>query len=458
MILIRGARIIDPVSGLDAVGDLLAAGGVVAAIRERITPEEAPVLAAGAAAGTAAGPTAGAASGTSADAAGVPEGLTVIDAAGLVCAPGLVDTHVHFRDPGFPEKEDIASGARAAAAGGFTTVLMMANTAPPIDCVPVLEDVLSRGRMTGIRVCSAANVTVGMQGRELTDMAALAAAGAAVFTDDGRPVTDEALLRRALRTARALGRPVSLHEEDPAYVAEPGINAGGPAAAHFGIRGADRMAEISMIARDVRIAAEEDAALCIQHISTVEGVDLVRAARRTDPRITAEATPQHFSLTEEAVIEKGALAKVNPPIRTERDRQAIIEGIMDGTIGMIATDHAPHTAAEKARTPITAAPSGLIGLETSLSLGLKYLVQPGHITLARLLELMGAAPAAYYRLPAGRLMEGGPADIVLFDEKGERTVTAHFASRSSNSPFIGMTLPGIVRCTIAAGKIVYSSL
>lgn len=380
----------------------------------------------------------------------------VLDASGCIVAPGLVDTHSHFRDPGFTWKEDLHTGALAAAAGGYTTVVLMANTNPAVDSPEILTDILTRGSRENIHIFSAANVTRGMQGSEVGDLAALKAAGAVVFTDDGRPILDEAVFTAALRRAMELDVPVSLHEEDPAYIQENGIHGGGEAAAQLGIGGSDRMAEIAMVKRDTEIAKELGAKLLIQHISTKEAVELVRRAQRENPQIHAEATPHHFSLTEWAVIEKGSLAKVNPPIRTEKDRMAIIRGMQDGTIDIIATDHAPHSEEEKAAELLWRAPSGMIGLETALSLSLKHLVEPGYLTMPRMLAMLTCNPAAYYGLPAGRLEKGACADIVVFDPAEKWTVTKEgFRSKSCNSPFIGETLPGVVHCTIAAGKIVY---
>ena len=380
------------------------------------------------------------------------ENLQVIDATGKVIAPGLVDVHVHFRDPGFTYKEDIETGAKAAAKGGFTSVVLMANTKPTVDTPEVLEYVLKKGKETGIHVYSCANVTKGMQGKELTDMETLSACGAVGFTDDGIPLLEEEILRQALQRATRLGKPVSLHEENPAYITNNGVNAG-KAAAYYGIGGSKREAEISMVERDLQIAIEEGADLSIQHISTKEAVELVRQAKKKSSHIYAEATPHHFTLTEEAVIEHGTLAKMNPPLREEEDRLTIIKGLQDGTIAMIATDHAPHSVEEKAK-PITEAPSGIIGLETSLALGIRELVQKGYLSMKELLEKMSLNPARLYHLDAGYVAEGGPADLVIFQPDKEWTVES-FASKAVNSPFLGENMPGAITCTICAGTIVY---
>ncbi len=283
-------------------------------------------------------------------------------------------------------------------------------------------------------------------------MPALKEAGACGFTDDGIPLMDERILREALRRAAKLKRPVSLHEENPALITNNGINAG-KAAVHFGIGGSPREAEISMVERDLKIAVEEEADLSIQHISTREAVELVRQAKRQSSHIYAEAAPHHFTLNEEAVIRYGTLAKMNPPLREEEDRLAIIEGLRDGTIDMIATDHAPHSMEEKGRA-ITEAPSGIIGLETALSLGIRELVNKGYLTMMELLGKMSYAPARLYHLDTGYLAAGGPADMVIFDPDKVWTVDK-FASKAANSPFVGERMPGVIAYTICEGKVVY---
>ncbi len=374
------------------------------------------------------------------------------DAKGCAAAPGLIDVHAHFRDPGYTWKEDIESGSRAAAKGGFTTVVLMANTKPPVDNKDTLAFVLEKGRRTGIHVMSCCAVTKGLKGKELTDMSELLQAGAAGFTDDGIPLLDEKLARAAMEEAARLHTVLSLHEEDPAYISENGIHAG-KASVYYGIGGSRREAEIRMVERDLSLAEETGAIVNIQHVSTKETVELIRSAKRKGLPIHAEAAPHHFSLTEEAAIRFGSMAKMNPPLREEADRLAIIEGLRDGTIDLIATDHAPHSREEKARG-LTEAPSGIVGLETALALGITSLVLPGYLTLAELIQKMTWNPARLYGLEGAYLEEGAPADLVLFDPE-ERFTVDGFVSKSDNSPFLGMELTGKVKATICGGSFVY---
>lgn len=384
----------------------------------------------------------------------VPDDLQVIDANGCVVAPGLVDVHVHFRDPGFTHKEDIETGARAALRGGFTSVVLMANTKPAVDNEETLKYVLDKGAKTGLHVYTCATITKGLKGEELTDMDKLYSLGAAGFTDDGIPIMDADLLEEAMSKTAKIGVPVSLHEENPALITNNGVNHG-KASKHYGIEGSPREAEISLIERDLQIALKTGVILNVQHISTKEGVELVRQAKKNGSNIHAEATPHHFSLTEDAVTEHGTLAKMNPPLREEEDRQAIIKGLQDGTIDIIATDHAPHSEEEKAK-PITEAPSGIIGLETALSLGITNLVDKGLMDTKHLLSLMTCNPAKMYGIPAGTIEEGKAADIVIFAPNEEWTV-GNFASKSHNSPFTGQKLKGVVKYTIVDGEVQYSS-
>ncbi len=420
MLLIQNGRVVDPVTGTDEIMDVLIDGSMICKTGKGLS---AP-------------------------------GAEVIDASGLVVAPGLMDAHVHFRDPGFTYKEDIETGARAAAKGGFTTVVCMANTKPAVDNLETLEYVQKKGEATGIHVLQAAAVTKGLKGKELTDMEALADAGAPGFTDDGIPLMDEKLLLEAMEKAKELGLPLSLHEEDPLLIESPGVHQG-DVSKQLSYGGAPRVSEDIMVARDCMLALHTGARVCIQHISSAHSVELVRMAKAMGADIHAEATPHHFTLTDEAVLKYGTNARMNPPVRTETDRQAIIRGLKDGTIDMIVTDHAPHSAEEKAR-PLSEAPSGITGLETSLGLGLLSLVEPGYLTLQKLMELMSRNPAEFYRMIPGSIAEDAPADLIIFSET-ERWRVEQFASKASNSPFSGWELPGRVYYTICAGKIVYKA-
>ena len=375
-----------------------------------------------------------------------------LDAAGLMISPGLVDTHIHFRDPGFTYKEDLHTGSLAAAAGGFTSVICMANTSPVIDSVPVLKELMEREALEDIHIFQAAAVSCGLKGEEMTSMKELAAAGACGFTDDGIPLKNAAFLYKAMEEAKALDLPISLHEEDPAFIETNGINHG-PVSDSLGLYGSPSIAEESLVARDCLLALRSGAQVVIQHISSGQSVELVRTFKAMGANLHAEATPHHFTLTDEAVLKYGSLAKMNPPLRTEKDRLAIIEGLKDGTIDLIATDHAPHSTEEKSR-PITQTPSGIIGLETSLALGITSLVRPGHLTLSQLIEKMTINPANLYHLPCGSVTEGKAADLVLFDPN-EKWIPETYASKSSNSPFTGWELYGKVKYTICDGKIVY---
>lgn len=420
MILIKNGRVVDPVTRTDEVMDVLIDGSMIVKTGKGLQEPDAQV----------------------------------IDASGLVVAPGLMDAHVHFRDPGLTYKEDIQTGAAAAARGGFTTVVCMANTKPVVDNPETLKYVQEKGEAIGIHVLQAAAITKGLKGQELVDMEELADAGAPGFTDDGIPLMDEKLLLAAMEKARELGLPLAFHEEDPVLIEAPGVHQG-EVSKKLGYGGAPRAAEDVMVARDCMFALHTGASVCIQHISSKNSVELVRLAKKMGADVHAEATPHHFTLTDEAVLKYGTNARMNPPVRTEEDRLAVIAGLQDGTIDMIVTDHAPHSAEEKAR-PMESAPSGITGLETSLGLGIHSLVEPGYLTLMELMACMSKNPAEFYRMIPGSITEDAPADLVIFGEKELWTVD-HFASKASNSPFAGWELPGKVHYTICAGKVVYQA-
>ena len=429
--LIKNGRVIDPESGFDGLADLLIEDGKIKKIVKRVD---------------------GGADNT------VPERVNgadeVLDASGMIIAPGLVDVHVHFRDPGLTHKEDIETGAAAAKAGGYTTVVCMANTNPAADNPDTIGYIIEKGKKTGIHVLAAAAVSKGLKGRELTDMDALKACGAAGFTDDGIPLMDEKLVKQAMEKARELNLPLSFHEEDPAFIINNGINKG-VVSDQLGIGGSPALAEDSLVARDCMIALHTGAAVNIQHISSRNSVKMVALAKQLGADVWAEVTPHHFTLDETAVLKHGTLAKMNPPLRTEKDREALIEGLKSGAIDIIATDHAPHSREEKEK-PLTAAPSGIIGLETALPLAVTNLVKEGHLTYVQLFEKMCLNPARLYRLDSGRIKEGSDADLVIFDDRESFTV-GDFVSESSNSPFTGETLYGRVRFTICGGKVVFEA-
>lgn len=421
MMIIKNGRVIDPKTGLNQIMDLAIEDGTIVKL------------------GT--------------DLNNLPD-AQVIDASGMIVAPGLIDVHVHFRDPGLTYKEDIQTGAKAAARGGFTTVICMGNTKPPIDNAETLEYVLSEGRKTAINVLSAANISVGMKGEALTDMETLKAHGAVGFTDDGIPLKDTRLVKQAMEEAVRLNVPLSFHEEDPALIDAAGVNQGAVSKAlHYG--GAPAVSEDVMVARDCMLALHTGASIDIQHISSGTSVRMVELAKQLGAKVFAEVTPHHFSLDESAVLKHGTLAKMNPPLRTLEDKEEILRGLKEGIIDIIATDHAPHSTEEKNR-PLGEAPSGITGLETSLALGVTNLVRANVLSMTQLMEKMSLNPAILYHLEntKGWIGEGADADLVIFDPEEAWTVT-EFASKASNSPFIGETLYGKVKYTICSGTIAY---
>ena len=414
--LIKNGRIIDPESKRDEIADILVEEGIITKIHKNIDIKD-----------------------------------EVFNAKGKIIAPGLIDVHVHFREPGFEYKEDILSGSKAAARGGFTTVVCMANTAPAVDNIETLKYINDIKRHSQINVLQVATVTKGLKGTEIVNMEELKKYGAAGFSDDGLPIMDTNIVLNAMLEAKRLNLPISFHEEDPGLIYNPGVN-DGKISEKLGVKGASHLAEDVMVARDCIIALKTGAKVNFQHISSGLSVDIIRWAKSMGANITAEASPHHFSMTEEDIFNFNTNAKMNPPLRTENDRMKLIDGLKDGTIDIIATDHAPHGKEEKSRE-FSKAPSGIIGLETALSVGITYLVKNNHLTIMQLLEKMTVNPARLYNLQSG-IKKGKKCDLVVFDID-EKWIVDEFYSKSSNSPFIGKELCGKVMLTICNGKVVY---
>ena len=419
-LLIRGGRVVDPAQGVDDRLDLLIQDGKILRLGRDLAAPDAQILNAG----------------------------------GLTAAPGLVDLHVHLRQPGFEDKETVATGCAAAAKGGVTTLVAMPNTRPAADCPDIVRLVRDKAAPTGVNVLPAGAVTVGQKGERLTDFAALKAAGVPALTDDGVPIQNLALLRRAMQEAKRLDLPLLDHCEDRDMVQNYAVNEG-DVSRQLGLPGRPAIAEELQIMRDVMLAEDTGAHVHICHISTAKGVDIVRQAKARGVPVTCETCPQYFTLTQEEVLRQGTMARVNPPLRTQADVDGIRAGLLDGTIDAIVTDHAPHTAQEKAR-PLPDAPSGMVGLETSLALALTGLYHTGLLPLARVLALMSASPAALLGLPKGTLEVGRDADLVLFDPEEEWTIDKEqFVSKGRNTPFHGRTVRGRIKYTISQGKIIY---
>jgi dihydroorotase len=421
-LLIKSGRVVDPASGVDGALDVLIDGRRIAEVAPRIRAEDARIL----------------------------------DASGLVVAPGFIDMHVHLREPGQEHKETIRSGSRAAARGGFTTICCMPNTVPPNDGRGVTELILAEARRSAaVNVLPIAAVSKGLEGRELGDLAGLAAAGAVGFSDDGKPVADEALMRMALEASRPLNAVLIDHCEERSLT-EGGQMNEGPTARRLGLRGWPAEAEESMVVRDIRLAEELGARVHIAHLSVKGAVRAVREAKARGVRVTAEATPHHLVLTDAALEGLDTNFKMNPPLRGGDDVEALREAVLDGTIDVVATDHAPHAPEEKER-PFDRAPFGVTGLETAVSVLLDRLVHGGVIGLPRLVELCASNPARILGLEAkGRLAPGADADLVLIDLDRVTVVdAARFESKSRNSPFLGWTLRGAPVGTIVGGRPVY---
>lgn len=418
--IIKGGRIIDPGSKRDEVLDIKIEDGKIVEIAKDIE----------------------ASSGNE----------EIIDARGKIVVPGLIDVHVHFRDPGQTHKEDLVTGSQAAIAGGFTSVVQMANTSPKIDSKEKIIEHYKRARDLPLKVFTVSALTRNFGDLELVDMEENFKRGALAFTDDGIPNRNSKLILEAMNRAKELGAIISFHEEDPELIEQNGINHS-EVSDKLGIYGSPKIAETSFIARDVAMAIYTGAKISIQHISTGLGVDLVKFGKEMGANIYAEVTPHHIALNDSAVLEYGSLAKMNPPLRSEEDRLRIIEGLKEGTIEIIATDHAPHTAEEKSKE-ITKAPSGIIGLETSFSICYENLVLTKEISLMKLIELMSTNPARIYGLEGGEISKGKIADLAIIDLESEYKIDK-YKSKSSNTPFKDKTLRGEVLYTISEGKIVF---
>ncbi|MEA2446583.1 MAG: dihydroorotase [Actinomycetota bacterium] len=417
--LIQGGRVVDPVSGRDEVADVLVDGGVIAEVGPDLTSD-----------------------------------AEVVDATGCVVAPGLVDLHTHIREPGREDEETIETASAAAAAGGYTAVCAMPNTDPVADTASVVEQVWSLGRDAGlVEVIPAGALTRGQKGEEMADLGEMhrSVAKVRLFTDDGKGVQDALMARRLMEYLKGFDAIYAEHCEVEA-LARDGHMHEGERSISLGLRGIPAEAEELMVARDIALSRLTGCRLHLLHLSTARSIDHVRQAKAEGLRVTAEATPHHFSLTDEALLSYDPNAKVNPPLRSEEDRLAVIRGLADGTIDAIATDHAPHALEEKDQE-ITLAPPGLIGLETALALVLTELVEPGHLTLPAALALCTCGPARILGLESqgGPIEPGAAANLCIFDPEVTWTVAAPFRSRSSNTPFLGRTLTGRVRHTFYGG-------
>jgi dihydroorotase len=422
-LVIRGARVLDPIERVDAVLDVRVDGGTIAELGARLDANA----------------------------------HRMVDADGLLLAPGFVDPHVHLRTPGREDEETMASGTRAGAGGGYCAILAMPNTDPVVDSSAVLGSLIEAAQTEAeIPVGFLAAITKGQQGAELTEMAELADAGAAGFSDDGRPVVAPGMMRRALQYGAVAGRPLALHCEEPT-LSRDGQMHEGAVSAELGFTGYPSVAESLMVERDLALAAYEQRPVHVLHVSARESVAAVQAAQAAGVRATAEVTPHHLCLTDEAVRSLDSNLKMNPPLRAADDRAALVEGLRDGAIQAVATDHAPHARHEK-EVPFEAAPFGVTGLETAFSALYTHLVEPGLVSLETLLERMSSGPAGIYGLPAPRIAVGEPANLVLLDLVASHRVEAdEFRSRSANSWLLGERVTGKVRMTLAAGRVVHET-
>jgi dihydroorotase len=423
-LLIRGGRVIDPSQSIDAVQDVLVVDGVVVEVGQGLAS---------------------------------PEGAREIDAEGLVVTPGLIDVHVHLREPGGEHKETIASGARAAAAGGFTAVCAMPNTDPVVDDPAGVGFVLAQGMAAGAaRVYPIGAISVGQEGKQLAAIGEMYEAGAVGITDDGNPVMDSGLMRKALEYAQAFDIPVADHPEDLG-LSGAGVMNEGLIATKLGLHGKPNASEDVHIVRDLLLAELTGGHIHLQHISTAYGVEAIRQAKARGVHVTAEATPHHLILTDERVEGFDTDAKMNPPLRSLQDREAVRDGLADGTLDVFATDHAPHHYDEKEQA-FADAPNGIIGLETALGLGLTYVVGEDLIDLPTLIHRMSTGPAEAFGLPGGTLAPGSPGDITIIDPEEAWTVDRDaFLSKSRNTPFQGWKLEGRAVHTIVGGAVVWQA-
>ncbi|MBU1026498.1 MAG: dihydroorotase [Candidatus Margulisbacteria bacterium] len=418
-ILIKNGRVIDPASNVDGVRDVLIENGRVTAVKSRLTLRQSPA----------------------------------IDAKGMLVLPGLIDMHSHLRDPGRPDKETIFSGTRSAAMGGFTSICCMANTSPVIDTPAAVKYVLSKAAEEGaVNVYPVAAITVGLKGEALAEMGLMREAGAIAFSDDGNPVADAGMMRKALEYAAQFGAPIISHCEEKGLAHGGSMNESALSTA-IGLPGIPALSEEIMVARDIMLA-EEFGLVHIAHVSSAKSVELIRRAKRRGVKITCETCPHYFSLTEEAVRNYDTNAKVNPPLKSKKDVQAIIRGLKDGTIDVIATDHAPHNIEEK-NVEFNRAAFGMVGFETALALALTNLAETKALKLKNLVKKFTVVPAQILNLNKGTLKVGSDADVIIVDPKAEWTVDpAKFASKSKNSPFGGFKLNGKVLYTVVGGKVV----